>query len=74
LSANSQNPGEIAIALRHMANAFGGLPTIARRAGINVTQAYRSLSRKGNPSFRTVNAAGFELVARKRRSIGGKAA
>jgi probable addiction module antidote protein len=69
------SPQEIAVALRHMAAAFGGLPTIARRAGINITQAYRSLSREGNPSFRTVNAvvhaAGFEFTVRRRRAGGG---
>ena len=65
-------PQEVAVALRHMADAFGGLPTIARSAGINVTQAYRSLSRQGNPSFNTVNAvvraAGFEFAVRRRRN------
>jgi DNA-binding phage protein len=49
---------------------FGGLPHIARRVGVNVTQAYRSLSRHGNPSFRTVHAvlreAGLEISVRLR--------
>ena len=64
-------PEEIAVAIRHVASAFGGLPTIARRAGVNVTQAYRSLSRQGNPSFRTVHAvlraAGYEFAVQRRR-------
>ena len=64
------SPQEIAVAVRHMAAAFGGLPTITRAAGINVTQAYRSLSSRGNPSFGTINAvvraAGFEFAVRRR--------
>jgi DNA-binding phage protein len=58
-------PEEIAVAVRRVADAFGGLLHIARRVGVNVTQAYRSLSR---PSFRTVHAvlreAGLELSVR----------
>lgn len=61
---------EIAVAVRRVADAFGGLPHIARRVGVNVTQAYRSLSRHGNPSFRTVHAvlreAGLEISVRQR--------
>lgn len=63
-------PEEIAVAVRRVADAFGGLPNIARRVGVNVTQAYRSLSRHGNPSFRTVHAvlreAGLEISVRPR--------
>jgi probable addiction module antidote protein len=66
------SPQEVAVALRHVAAAFGGLPLIARRAGINVTQAYRSLSARGNPSFGTVSAvvraAGYEFTVRRRRA------
>ena len=63
-------PAEIAVAVRRVADASGGLPPIARRIGINLTQAYRSLSRYGNPSFRTVHAvlkeAGLEISVRQR--------
>ena len=63
-------PEEIAVAVRRVADAFGGLPHIARRVGVNVTQAYRSLSWHGNPSFRTVHAvlreAGLEISVRLR--------
>lgn len=65
------SPEEIAVAVRRVADAFGGLPHIARRVGVNVTQAYRSLSRRGNPSFRTVYAvlreAGLEISVRPRQ-------
>lgn len=64
------SPEEIAVAVRQVADAFGGLPHLAKRVGVNVTQAYRSLSRRGNPSFRTVHAvlqeAGLEMSVHRR--------
>ena len=73
----SGSPQEVAVAVRQMAAALGGLPGIARAAGINVTQAYRSLSSRGNPSFGTINAvvraAGFELAVRRRGARRGGA-
>jgi probable addiction module antidote protein len=63
-------PEEIAVAVRRVVEAFGGVPHMARRVGVNVTQAYRSLSRRGNPSFRTVHAvlreAGLDISVHPR--------
>ncbi|MDX1932566.1 MAG: hypothetical protein SFU56_08180 [Capsulimonadales bacterium] len=43
--------------LREIALATGRMGEIARNAGIARTTVYRSLSKNGNPAFRTVRAA-----------------
>jgi probable addiction module antidote protein len=45
---------EINLAIRLVTTALGGLPETARRAGVNATQLYRTLSRNGNPGFRNL--------------------
>lgn len=45
--------GELLTVLRQMAQAFGGVQTVAERAGLNPTQLYRTLSAKGNPALRS---------------------
>lgn len=47
---------ELLIALRQMAEAFGGVRTIAKEAHLNPTQLYRTLSDKGNPEVRSLSA------------------
>jgi DNA-binding phage protein len=42
-------PGELLIALRPMAKAFGGVQSVAEKANLNPAQLYRTLSRYGNP-------------------------
>lgn len=42
---------EINLAIRLVTTALGGIPATARRAGVNATQLYRTLSRDGNPGF-----------------------
>lgn len=42
---------EINLAIRLVTTALGGLPATARRAGVNATQLYRTLSTNGNPGF-----------------------
>jgi probable addiction module antidote protein len=44
------------LALRAVAEAYGGLATIAEQAGISREALYRSLSPKGNPSLKTLLA------------------
>jgi DNA-binding phage protein len=44
------------VALRHMAEAFGGVPRLAARAQLNATTLYRTLSPKGNPELRSMQA------------------
>src|SRR5580658_2414444 len=48
--------GELLIALRQMAKAFGGMQTLAEKANLNQTQLYRTLSEDGNPEFRSLTA------------------
>lgn len=48
--------GEMLVTLRQMAKAFGGMPVIAKAADLNATQLYRTLSEKGNPEVRSLNA------------------
>jgi probable addiction module antidote protein len=48
--------GELLIALRQMAKAFGGVQSVAEKAGLNPTQLYRTLSRAGNPELRSLSA------------------
>ena len=47
---------DLLIALRQMAKAFGGVPTIAEKAQLNPTQLYRTLSPDGNPELRSLTA------------------
>lgn len=44
------------LALRAVAEAYGGLGTIAAQAGISREALYRSLSPKGNPTLKTLVA------------------
>ncbi len=48
--------GELMIALRQMAKAFGGVPKVAEQAHLNPTQLYRTLSPDGNPGFSSLSA------------------
>lgn len=53
------NPDERAgalLALRAIAEAYGGMGAIANQAGISRESLYRSLSPKGNPTLKTLLA------------------
>ncbi len=53
------NPDERAgglLALRSVAEAFGGLGAVAAQAGISRESLYRALSPKGNPTLKTLIA------------------
>lgn len=62
---NPDERGASLLMLRAVAEAYGGLAAIARQAGISRESLYRSLSPKGNPTFKTltaiVNAMGLRL-------------
>ncbi len=62
-------PGELLIALRQMAKAFGGVTGIAEKANLNPTQLYRTLSEEGNPSLSSLTeilkAMGLRLAVEK---------
>jgi probable addiction module antidote protein len=47
---------ELMVALRFMAEAFGGVPQLAARARLNATTLYRTLSHKGNPELKSMTA------------------
>ncbi len=59
------------LALRAIAEAYGGLGAISAQAGINRESLYRALSAKGNPTLRTLlavlNAVGMRLSVEPRR-------
>jgi probable addiction module antidote protein len=48
--------GELLIALRQMAQAFGGVQRVAEKAHLNPTQLYRTLSEDGNPALSSLAA------------------
>lgn len=63
--AESGDPSDFIFALREIAEAYGGMARIAQRAKLSRSQLYKTLSRSGNPEFRTLRAileaAGFLL-------------
>ena len=72
-TAESDDPSDFMFALREVIEAYGGIGRIAKRAKLNRQQLYKTLSRTGNPEFRTLRAmlaaAGFTLaVAPKEKS------
>jgi len=48
------NQEELMVALRRIAQAFGGVPKLAERTKLNATTLYRTLSRQGNPELRSM--------------------
>ena len=60
--------GAIMIALRHVAQAQGGIAQIARKAKLTREAAYRMLSKSGNPELRSLKAllaaTGLRLAVR----------
>ena len=48
--------GDLLIALRQMAKAFGGVTTIAEKEHLYSTLLYRTLSPEGNPVLRSFTA------------------
>ncbi|MES2758237.1 MAG: addiction module antidote protein [Pseudomonadota bacterium] len=47
---------DVMLALRALSAAFGGVQDIARRADSNPNTMYRTLSRRGNPSLKSLRA------------------
>jgi len=45
---------EVMDALRHMAEAFGGVARLADKAELNAKTLYRTLSSKGNPEMKSL--------------------
>ncbi|MDR1997967.1 MAG: putative addiction module antidote protein [Candidatus Margulisbacteria bacterium] len=65
-AGETDDPGYITHALGVAAKARGML-NIARKSGVNRENLYRSLSRSGNPSFKTVvrvaKSLGYQFAA-----------
>ena len=53
---NRENRGGCLLALRTVAEAVGGLRTVAAEAGIGRESLYRTLSPNGNPTLKTLLA------------------
>ena len=45
---------EFMLAIRRIADAFGGIPELARRTNLHPKTLYRTLSEHGNPRFDTI--------------------
>jgi probable addiction module antidote protein len=59
---------ELMVALRRVADAFGGISKLASKTKLNATTLYRTLSPKGNPELKSMNsmlkAMGLRLAVR----------
>jgi probable addiction module antidote protein len=53
---DTDEPQVLLVALRHVAEARGGIAKIAKKAGIERESLYRALSRRGNPRLSTLFA------------------
>jgi probable addiction module antidote protein len=53
---DTDEPGVLLIALRHVAEARGGVAKVAKAAGIERESLYRALSQRGNPRLSTLVA------------------
>ena len=47
---------ELMLALRRVAQAFGGVPQIAKQTHLHVKTLYRTLSQKGNPELKSLTS------------------
>ncbi|MFO7641386.1 MAG: putative addiction module antidote protein [Candidatus Competibacteraceae bacterium] len=50
------DPAVLALALREVAKARGGLAKVAQETGLSRESLYRALSPKGNPTVKTLTA------------------
>ncbi len=53
---DADEPKALLVALRHLADAKGGVAQVAKKAGIERESLYRALSAKGNPRLSTLVA------------------
>jgi probable addiction module antidote protein len=53
---DTEEPQSLLVALRHIADARGGIAKIAKAAGIERESLYRALSPRGNPRLSTLVA------------------
>lgn len=59
------DPQVFLLALRHVAEAYGGMAKLSKKAKLNRESLYRMLSEKGNPELNSLNTIlqvlGFKL-------------
>jgi len=53
---DTDEPRVLLVALRHLAEAKGGIAKIAKAAGVERESLYRALSTRGNPRLSTLTA------------------
>ena len=53
---SDEDRGACLLALRTVAEAYGGLAVVASQAGVSRETLYRTLSPKGNPTLKTLRA------------------
>jgi probable addiction module antidote protein len=65
IAAKDDDPAAFLQALRNVTEAMGGISKVAKRAGLNRQQLYRTLSKHGNPELRSLtkilSASGVRL-------------
>jgi probable addiction module antidote protein len=70
---NPEERGGGLLALRAVAEAYGGLGAVAAQAGISRESLYRALSPKGNPTLKTLVAVlktvGLRLTVTEERKV-----
>lgn len=59
--------GALMLALRHVAQAQGGIAAVAKRAKLTREAAYRMLSKSGNPELRSLSAILGEVAQKRAR-------
>jgi probable addiction module antidote protein len=68
---DEDDPGLFLLALQHMAEAQGGVTSLAEKAKLNRESLYRTISERGDPEFRSLNALlhalGFRLAVAMNR-------
>lgn len=71
--SDSEERGGSLLILRALAEAYGGLAKLAEEAGMSRESLYRSLSPKGNPTFKTltaiIHAMGLRLTVVEKRPV-----
>jgi probable addiction module antidote protein len=70
---DTDEPEVLLIALRHIAEARGGLAKVAKAAGIERESLYKALSARGNPRLSTIvgvmKAVGLKLTVETVRPV-----
>jgi probable addiction module antidote protein len=67
-----EDPRVFLLALRNVVQARGGMGKLAARSALNRESMYRTLSKEGNPSLKTLGALlgslGLRLAVEKKRA------